>query len=59
MGLDHLRAVTEPLASCGVPILLDVDLGHLPPMIPMISGSLASVSYTPSEDRFRIRMELR
>ena len=59
MGLEHLRAVTEPLASCGVPILLDVDLGHLPPMIPMISGSLASVSYTPPEDRFRIRMELR
>ena len=59
MGLDHIRAVTDVLADCGVPILLDVDIGHLPPMMPLISGSVAEVRYTPESDRFRIRMELK
>ena len=57
-GLDHIRAVTDVLAEYGVPILLDTDIGHLPPMIPLISGSLAAVSYSPGSDRFRIRMSL-
>ena len=44
MGLDHIHAVTDILASCDVPILLDTDIGHLPPMMPLISGCLASVT---------------
>lgn len=58
MGLDHIRAVTEALQEFEVPILLDVDLGHLPPMIPLIVGSMAQVRYLPENDRFAIRMSL-
>ena len=58
MGLDHIRAVTDLLAEYQVPILLDVDIGHLPPMMPLISGSMAEVGYVPSTDRFRLKMKL-
>ena len=59
MGLDHIRAVTDELADLGVPILLDVDIGHLPPMMPLITGSMATVRYAPKTDRFHIKMDLR
>ena len=58
MGLDHLHAVTDALGELSVPIVLDADLGHLPPMMPLITGSLAELSYTPAEDRFRLQMRL-
>jgi len=35
-----------------------VDIGHLPPMIPLISGSMAEVRYAPAEDRFSLKMKL-
>ena len=44
MGLDQYAAVWEPLKEFGVPVIMDVDLGHLPPMIPMVCGGLADVS---------------
>ncbi len=59
MGLNHIRAVTEALEEFGVPILMDTDIGHLPPMIPLISGSIASVRYRPAADRFSLKMELK
>lgn len=43
MGLDAYRAVTEVLGRHQVPILMDVDLGHLPPMMPMVAGSYGIV----------------
>ncbi len=58
LGLDHIRAVTDVLAELHVPILLDVDIGHLPPMMPLISGSIADVIYSPKKDHFRIHMKL-
>ena len=44
MGLDQYRAVWDLLKEYGVPVIMDVDLGHLPPMMPLICGSLAEVS---------------
>ena len=58
MGLDHIWAVTDLLREFEVPILLDVDIGHLPPMIPIVSGSLAEISYTPVSDRFLLKMKM-
>ena len=58
MGLDHIRAVTDVLGELQVPILLDTDIGHLPPMIPLISGSMADVSYEVDEDHFKLKMRL-
>jgi muramoyltetrapeptide carboxypeptidase LdcA involved in peptidoglycan recycling len=43
MGLDQYRAVVDLLGSFGVPIIMDLDFGHLPPAVPLLSGSLASV----------------
>ena len=43
-GLDHIHAVTDLLSSLGVPILLDADIGHLPPMMPLITGSMAAIT---------------
>ena len=44
MGLDAVSAVLEVAGKKDVPVVLDVDLGHLPPMMPIIMGSLGTVS---------------
>lgn len=48
-GLDMYQAVLEPLKEFGVPIIMDADIGHLPPQIPMISGAFARVSLDGQE----------
>ena len=62
MGLDHIRAVTDLLAEYHVPVLLDVDLGHIPPMMPLITGSMAQVSWTAApgstDGSFCLKMSL-
>ena len=57
MGLDHIRAVTDILGDLDVPIILDADLGHHPPMMPLVSGSMAVVE--AKENDIRISMEYR
>ena len=42
--LDRFRAVTDVLAPLGVPVICDADIGHIPPMMPLIIGSDATVS---------------
>lgn len=44
MGLDQYRAVCDLLAEYQVPVIMDVDLGHLPPMMPVICGSYAKIT---------------
>lgn len=48
-GLDEHEAVIEILKKYNVPIALDCDLGHLPPSIPLITGSLANVKIENNE----------
>lgn len=43
MGLDQYRAVTDLLSPYGVPVIMDADLGHLPPMMPLVCGAAATV----------------
>ena len=43
MGLDQYRAVTELLAEYQVPIIMDVDFGHLSPMMPIMCGAVGQV----------------
>ena len=57
MGLDHIRAVTDILGDLDVPIILDADLGHHPPMMPLVSGSMAVVE--AKENDIQISMEYR
>ena len=56
LGLDHYSAVTGILDSFGLPIVMDVDIGHLPPMMPLISGSRAEVR--ANEKEIHIEMSL-
>ena len=44
MGLDQYNAVTGILGKYKVPIVMDADIGHLPPAMPIISGGLANVA---------------
>ena len=44
MGVDMYNAVTDIIGELGVPIIMDLDIGHLPPMMPIICGSMAEVT---------------
>lgn len=43
MGLDCRQAVIHVLGDMGVPILFDLDIGHLPPQMPIICGALGTI----------------
>ncbi len=42
-GLDQYHAVTDLLEKYQVPILMDLDIGHIPPMMPIVNGVVATV----------------
>lgn len=42
-GIDHQEAAYSMLKEYGVPVIMDLDIGHLPPMMPIICGSTAKV----------------
>jgi len=44
MGLNQYNAVVDLLKEYKVPILMDLDIGHLAPMMPMVSGAYGKVS---------------
>ena len=44
MGLDQYHAVTDLLAGYQVPVIMDADIGHIPPMMPLVCGSYADIS---------------
>lgn len=44
LGLNHYDAVTGILGKYQVPIIMDIDLGHWSPTMPLICGSVAEVS---------------
>ena len=48
-GCDQYQAVTDLLKEFQVPIIMDLDFGHLSPKMPMISGSTAKISVTGNE----------
>lgn len=58
-GLDQYRAVTDLLSEYKVPILMDLDIGHHPPMIPMLCGGYGKVDFSEKENRFEIEYELK
>ena len=49
-------AVTDMLGSLGKPILMDLDIGHLPPRMPLIEGALAEVE--AGENSITVSMRL-
>ncbi len=53
MGLDQYNAVTGILGKYNVPIIMDADVGHLPPAIPIISGAYTNVEVSGGEIMLR------
>lgn len=43
-GLTQEDAVRRALGDLGIPVLLDVDTGHVPPQLPLVNGALAEVA---------------
>ena len=43
-GLNRINAI-DVLKDLNVPILIDVDLGHIPPTMPLICGAVGVVDY--------------
>lgn len=56
MGLDQYEAVLGILRKYNVPVVMDVNFGHLPPAMPIICGSMAHVDVSGSD--FKIEMKL-
>ena len=48
-GLDEYNAVTGILEKYNVPILMDLDIGHIPPMMPIVNGAFATVHSTGND----------
>ncbi len=44
MGADHYNAVTAVVEELGLPIIMDADIGHIDPMIPVVMGAEAKVT---------------
>lgn len=57
IGLDQYHAVIDLLGKYHVPIVMDADIGHLPPMMPLVSGSMAEI--TVSDNDMEVHMEMR
>ncbi len=56
MGLDRHTAVTGILADLKVPILMDLDIGHLPPMMPLMCGSVGTVRVDGNDVKVEMKM---
>ena len=57
MGLDQYEAVLGILRKYHVPVIMDVDLGHLPPAMPLINGVIAKVK--TGDNEIKVDMKLR
>lgn len=56
MGLDAYSAVLEVAGRKNVPVIMDVDIGHLAPMMPIVVGSLGNVQVCAND--ISIEMEI-
>jgi muramoyltetrapeptide carboxypeptidase LdcA involved in peptidoglycan recycling len=55
--LTQREAVLDALAPLGVPVIFDLEIGHVPPHLPLVNGALATV--TIDGDTREIVQELR
>lgn len=55
MGLNQYHAVYDLLEELEVPVIMDIDIGHLAPMMPLVCGSYATVQVNGND--IAIKME--
>ncbi|MEL7978087.1 S66 peptidase family protein [Isoptericola sp. F-RaC21] len=48
-GFTQHDAVRDALGGLGVPVLADVECGHVPPYLALVNGALARVQHGPEE----------
>ena len=56
MGLNQYHAVLDIVGKYHVPVIMDADIGHLPPMMPLICGSMAKVRAEGNEMEVEMRL---
>lgn len=56
-GLNQREAVLDALGRLDLPIVFDLEIGHVPPHLPLVNGALAMV--TVDENTHEIVQELR
>ena len=56
-NLDAYQAILEVAGRKGIPVIMDIDLGHRPPMMPLIVGSYADICVTGNQ--ITIQMDCR
>jgi muramoyltetrapeptide carboxypeptidase LdcA involved in peptidoglycan recycling len=44
LGADQYNAVTDVIADIKVPVVMDVEIGHIDPMLPVVMGADANVT---------------
>ena len=55
MGLDQYSAVTGVLAKYNVPIIMDADVGHFAPMMPLVCGSYATIKVNGNDIQIEMK----
>ncbi|GAB2979986.1 S66 family peptidase [Nocardioides montaniterrae] len=55
--MSQVEAVLDALSRLGLPIVLDVEIGHVPPHLPLVNGALATL--TIQGTTHRLTQELR
>lgn len=56
-GMTQEEAVLDALGRLDLPLVLDVEIGHVPPHLPLVNGALATLTVTA--DTHEISQELR
>ena len=56
MNLNAYDAVLEVAGRKNVPVVMDADLGHLPPMMPIVVGSLGEVTVKGNDISLTMKM---
>ena len=46
-GFTQEDAVLDALGPLGVPLLGDLDIGHVPPQMALVNGALATLGWSP------------
>lgn len=55
-GFTQRDAVADALGGLGIPVVLDVECGHVPPFLPLVNGALARV--VVDDDRHEITQRI-
>ena len=58
LGCDQYNAVTDVLAELGVPIVMDVEVGHIDPQLPVVMGADARVIVRGNDLKITYQREL-